>query len=210
MHFSTWSTWPECKDISPMRDPISGRKDRRLTASAQGNKSNKQLRANRPPDGEPWIWFTQEMLNSPAMKSLTAAARLTLDRLMIEHMAHAGSENGNLICTHKDIAAHGVRHSSIADAIRLLEYTGLIRVQKGRFFKGEHTPNKYRLTWLASFEGMSAHPATNEWKAITEKHVQAYNQEKRRLAKMARERRERNKAVEVVGDNVVSLKVSAQ
>ncbi len=46
-------------------------------------------------------------------------------------MAHAGTENGNLICTYNNFADYGVRRSSIAVAIRQLEYMGFIRAVKG-------------------------------------------------------------------------------
>ena len=180
-----------------------------MAKAARGTTPVKLVRANRPPEGMPWVWLSEEMLSSPAMRSLNAAALQTLFRLMLEHMAHGGTENGNLICTHKDITAHGVRHSSIADAIRHLEYMGLIRVKKGRFFKGERTPSRYRLTWLPTREGQSSIPATNEWKAIADKLVTAFERQKRDEAKSKRlnsiARRERKEANR--GSNVVQLKV---
>ena len=190
---------------------MSNRKDARLSNSARGTTSKRLVNGNRPPEGEPWIWVTEEMLLSPAMRSLSKAARQVLDRLKIEHMAHAGTENGNLICTHKDLSAHGVRYPSIAAAIRELEYMGFIRVQKGRMYRGEHEPSRYRLTWLPVKEGQSANAASNEWKSITDQHVEAFKRQKREDAKAQRLTKSaiRKRKLKEAGSNVVELNTQA-
>ena len=38
---------------------------------------------------------------------MSRAARLVVDRVMIEHMAHAGTENGNLVVTYADFVKFG-------------------------------------------------------------------------------------------------------
>jgi hypothetical protein len=57
---------------------------------------------NRPPKGEPWIWLTREMLSSPAWRALSPAALKVVKRVMLEHMAHACTANGNLVVTYGD------------------------------------------------------------------------------------------------------------
>jgi len=62
-------------------------------------------RENRPPKDMPWIWLTREMLESPAWRAMDMlAARRVVERIILEHMAHAGTENGNLIVTYADRA----------------------------------------------------------------------------------------------------------
>ena len=65
----------------------------------------------------PWIWLTREMLESDAWRSLSRQARLVIDRVMIEHMLHAGTENGNLAVTYADFVAFGCRRGALAAAI---------------------------------------------------------------------------------------------
>ena len=97
---------------------------------------------------------------------MTLADRRVLDRLCIEHMAHAGSENGNLKCTYGDFEACGIRRKSIAPALRRLEALGLIEtIEKGTIAKGEFRfPARYRLTFLAGNI-----PATHEWRRIEQR-----------------------------------------
>jgi hypothetical protein len=51
---------------------------------------------NAPPANQPWGWFSFELLESAAMRSLSVNGRRVLDRIRLEHMAHAGLENGRL------------------------------------------------------------------------------------------------------------------
>ena len=50
-------------------------------------------RANRPPAGAPWIWLTREMLEAPAWQAMGLQGRRVVERIMLEHMVHAGTEN---------------------------------------------------------------------------------------------------------------------
>lgn len=124
---------------------------------------NLRRERNRPPADEPWVWFTREMLESEALQSLSRAARLVVDRIMIEHMAHAGTENGNLAVTYDDFARFGIRRQSVMVALDDLTACGLIIVTvKGRASVGEDRwPARYALGWLPMFDGT---PARNRWK----------------------------------------------
>jgi hypothetical protein len=111
----------------------------------------------------PFVPHTREMLVSPAWGALTLNDRKVIDRLCIEHMAHAGTENGNLKCTWVDFESYGIRRKSIAQAIRRVEALGFIEtMERGRIAKGEFRfPALYRLTFVTGNL-----PATNEWQRI--------------------------------------------
>ena len=110
-----------------------------------------------------FAWFPREMLESVAFRALSGNALKSLNRLSVEMLAHSGTVNGDLVTTHRDFAEYGIRYASIPQAIRELEYMGFIRVKKGWAFRGENIPNKYRLTWYATPDGVLA---TNEWKRM--------------------------------------------
>lgn len=119
---------------------------------------------NRPPPDEPWIWLTRQLIEFDAWRSMSRAARLVVDRIMLEHMAHAGTENGNLVVTYADFVKFGVRRESLPVAIADAAARGLITVtERGRASTGpDRWPSRYALGWLPLFDGA---PALNRWKA---------------------------------------------
>lgn len=119
---------------------------------------------NRPPPDEPWVWFTRALLESDAFRSLSRPALLCLFRVILEHMAHAGTANGALVVPFDDFAKYGVRRKSVAGALAELQERGLITkvVAGGRAFGSARVPNRYRLEWLPSSDGT---PARNGWKS---------------------------------------------
>jgi hypothetical protein len=125
-------------------------------------------RLNRPPLGEPWVWFTRAMLESPAYLVLSINARRILDRLCCEHMNHGGAENGRLKCTYTDFTAFGASRELIPAALRELECLGWVRYVRGGRWGGVKAPSVYTLTWLP-VDGV---PATNDWKRHTDDTVQ--------------------------------------
>jgi hypothetical protein len=125
-------------------------------------------RLNAPPKNEPWSWMTRELLASDAFRLLSNAARQVLFRIIIEHLNHAGFENGRLKVTHLDFGAYGCRYPSIKGAINELVAAGLVDVaREGRRCHGEDhgAPAEYRLTWLPTGTEMDFRPATNRWKS---------------------------------------------
>ena len=72
-----------------------------------------------------FIGHTLEMRRSPVCRALPDTARRVLDRLEVEHMEHAGTENGQLICTYDQFARAGIRRASVALAIRQLTAVGV-------------------------------------------------------------------------------------
>jgi hypothetical protein len=121
---------------------------------------------NRPPADMPWVWLTREMIESEAWRSLSRAARLVVDRLMIEHMLHAGTENGSLVVTYVDFVKFGIRRESLPAAIAEAVAKGwIIITEKGRPSVGpDRWPTHYALGWLPLHDGAAA---LNKWKAWT-------------------------------------------
>jgi hypothetical protein len=90
--------------------------------------SRRVRRDIRPPEGEPWVWLTRELLSSAAWQAMRINERRILDRLMLEHMAHGGVENGKLRVSHRQFIKYGVTKNEVATSIRGLQQRGLICV----------------------------------------------------------------------------------
>ena len=119
---------------------------------------------NRPPEGEPWAWLTKELLESEAWRTAPIWTIRFVFRLMVEHTAHAGTQNGNLICTFNDCATWGIRRNNIKDAQTDAIKRGLVyQSQKGRASAGRgRRPSRFGLGWIGGHDGS---PAPNRWKA---------------------------------------------
>lgn len=134
--------------------------------TSRGKTYNLVMKHNKPPaDQNGWSWFTVDYMSSVAFRTLSINASRAIVRLVIEHCAHGGLHNGQLIVTHQQFKEHGVSGEYVADAIDELVFKGLIRVRRGRAGAGTSHPNVYRLTWLGDHEGA---PPTNEWMRCTE------------------------------------------
>jgi hypothetical protein len=120
---------------------------------------------NCPPEGEPFFWLTKTMLESPAWRALTSPAKRIVERVALEHMNHAGTQNGDLPITYTDFERVGIDRNSIHNAIEVAVALGWIDVvergQKG--FGIARRPSIYSLTWLPRADGSAP---TNRWKAI--------------------------------------------
>ena len=126
---------------------------------------------NHPPQNEPWVWLSREILESEAWRSAPINTRRLVERLMLEHMAHAGTMNGKLVCTYADFEKWGVWRRRLRLTIRDAVDRGLVVVtQKGRASAGENRwPNKYALGWLPLHDGASP---LNRWKTWTKRAPQ--------------------------------------
>ena len=94
------------------------------------------------------------------------AARKIVDRLIVEHLAHGGTENGNLVATYTNFQQYGLRRrSSIGPAIIEAETVGFIDVieRGGSAYAEFRNPSRYALTWLDRKDGTAP---TNRWKAF--------------------------------------------
>ena len=149
----------------------------------------KHRRGNRPPPGQPWVWITQEMLESPAWRFLTENGRQFVFRIILEHMHHGGTENGNLPVTYNNFEEFGIRRKSIFLACNLALALGWIERTEigGRSWADIRKPSKYSLTWLPLRDGT---PATNRWQRLaTEGQARARVDEVRRDLKEAKAER---------------------
>src|SRR5262245_5097540 len=118
------------------------------TEDAIGRPTGK-LRIRRTRHQENFVMHFRSMLESPAWGALSITARRILDRLELEHMGHAGLENGKLVCTYDDFEEYGARRHCLKLAILQLQQLGFIEVmQWGRQAVGDgRVPSKYRLTY---------------------------------------------------------------
>jgi hypothetical protein len=124
-------------------------------------------RLNAPPKNQPWCWETLEFLQSGAMRVMSINGRRVLDRIKIEHMNHAGLENGRLKVTWDDFVKFGITRRLIGAAITEVIALGIVAItQPGRRVSGEDhgDPTQYRLTFLPTGTPENHKPATNEWK----------------------------------------------
>jgi hypothetical protein len=144
---------------------------------SSGIYSGRMGKIRRPPEGEPWCWYTQTMLVSPAWRALGLNTRRLIDFLCVEHMNHAGQENGRLRATYNQLETYGLTRELIAPAIAEAEALGFLEVME----KQMRVASKYRLTFYATHDHK---PPTNDWKVIGEATALAI---KERLAKEKRE-----------------------
>jgi hypothetical protein len=127
-------------------------------------------RLNASPANQPWGWFSFELLESAAMRSLSVNGRRVLDRIRLEHMAHAGLKNGRLKVTWDDFVKFGVGRRFIAGALAEVIMAGIVAItQPGRKAWGRDPgdPTQYRLTYLPVAEPGDFRPPTNEWKSFS-------------------------------------------
>ena len=155
------------------------------TGRSSGKRPGRAGKAQRPPKGEPWIWLTRELLSSPAWRARSINAVRLIEFLQIEHMNHAGTENGNLKATYDQLVAFKLTRSQIRKAIEEAEFLGLIRFQRGGRWAGTNQPSTYRLTFLPDRE---SNLPTNEWKGKTEEAISTWKQEQAQSLRARRSR----------------------
>jgi len=127
------------------------------TGRSSGKLTGRDAKLMRAPEGEPWAWLTRELLTSDAWKGLGINGRRLIDFLLIDHMNHAGTENGNLMATYDQLVKFGFSRRKIGAAIEEAEKLGLIRCKRG----WKRRPSTYRLTF---YPNRDRNPPTNEWK----------------------------------------------
>src|SRR5438876_10375805 len=88
---------------------------------------------------EPYVQMPRSLLESCAWRAMSRAARRVVDRIAIEHMAHAGTANGKLIVRKIDFVGYGVEKDGVAPALREACALGIIIMTKrGRAGNAEH------------------------------------------------------------------------
>ena len=127
-----------------------------------------KYRKNNAIDGQ-FNARTIKMMESPAYRALSRAARMLLDRVCIELAHHGGNDNGKLQVTFDQFVAYGIRRHAIAPAIRETVALGFLEVtRQGRPSAGEHRyANLFRLTWV-NCKSSPLTEQTNEWSKISD------------------------------------------
>lgn len=173
--------------------------------TSSGFTASKVAKATKPPkDQGGWFWTTNLLYDSPAYQSLSASALRALQRILREHSAHAGKENGRLKITHNDFVRVNVHKDSVANAIKELVFKGLIRIeQKGRGGRWTPAPTLFRLTFIGDFEGA---PATNEWMKVDAAACELWKAAQSKSNKTKAEKR--NKAICSGGNEASNSKFS--
>jgi hypothetical protein len=138
------------------------RKGAGLYASATANRMRK---LNGPPEGSSWVWFTAEMLESPAWRALTGNALKLIMRIALEHMKHGGKDNGKLPVTYSDFVAYGVRRNAVNEALEIASQLGFVRRREGGMVPwagGIRATSKYELTSMS----VGGAPPRNDWTRV--------------------------------------------
>lgn len=162
-----------------------------------------------PPEGVSWIWIPMDMLICPLFAALSVTARRILDLLLIEYLSHAGTENGNIAATYRQLEAHGVSKADIRKGLAELELCGFIqKTLQGLRIANGGEPSRYALTWLPTMRtSPMAKVATDDWRQTMVRLRQAGIHDvrdvrawlKRELKHHARGRRKRAGCVDIEG-----------
>jgi hypothetical protein len=139
-------------------------KNRRQNRTGRSTSTfSRQAQKHLAPE-TPFVGISLEMLESRAFRSLSKNAFLLMFRVCVEHLHHAGQENGSLYVSYRDFERYGIRSGSIRAAISELEEAGFLKVVEVglRIASGSTAPSKYELTWL----GKPLSFPTNEWKKL--------------------------------------------
>lgn len=149
------------------------------TGRASGQQSGHAKKVASPPKGEPFVQLTRELLTSPAWRAMSINCSKLISFLMIDHMNHAGLENGNLRATYDQLVAFGLTRSHIASAITEAEYLRLIWVVRGGRWAGTNRPSIFELTFVAKQRPHPMFP-TDDWKKTTQEDAAKYQKPKRK------------------------------
>ena len=165
------------------------------TGRSSGKRTGRAGKAHRPPKDEPWVWLTRELLVSPAWRHQSVNTARLIAFLLIEHMNHAGTENGNLKATHEQLRIYGLGANSIRDAIEEAEFLGLVRFKRGGRWAGSNQPTQFRLTFQPDRDG---NPPMNEWKRRTEEEIQRWQEDRKARRKGLRNQKATHKSESTV------------
>ena len=116
---------------------------------------------------EQFVYYTRDMIASPAYRVLSLQGRKVMRRLELEHMAHGGQDNGKLPCRYHDFITYGCRRNGLSAALIEVEALGFAKtITRGTRAHG-NVPGKastFLLTYLHTADGL----ATNDWKKFSE------------------------------------------
>jgi hypothetical protein len=112
---------------------------------------------------EQFVYYTREMIGSPAYRVLSLQGRKVMRRLELEHMSHGGQDNGKLPCRYYDFVQYGCRQKGLSAAlieVGVLGFAITVTLGTRAFANIPGKASTFRLTYLPTADG----PATNEWK----------------------------------------------
>ena len=150
------------------------------TGRSSGKLTGRLKKLKGPPKDQPWCWQPRELITSAAWRARSINTIRLIDALLLDHMNHAGTENGNLMATYDQLVTWGASRPCLNDAIAEAMFLGLIRVEPGGRWAGTNEPSQYCLTWL--YDDRDGTPATNEWKRVTEEAIKKRREERRQRA----------------------------
>jgi hypothetical protein len=137
-----------------------------------------------PPAGEPWCWYSREMLLSPAFRGASINCRRFLHALEAENMAHAGTENGNLVMPYNQLElVWHIPRRLIRKTINEAVERGLVEERRAgwQMSYAKKQPNTYRLTHRPTHEKSPPRwiAPTHEWRRCREpkKRVERFRSE---------------------------------
>jgi hypothetical protein len=139
-----------------------------MTGSSYQKRRGKRHKSARI--GEQFANQPLRMLESPAWRVLSRAARQFINRLEIEMCKHGG-RNKDLPLTYEDLVEYGITRDQIPPAMREAQALGFaVCTQKGSGGNAEwRKPNLWRLTYLHNHRGDRDDPGnfpTHEWEQI--------------------------------------------
>ncbi len=117
-----------------------------VTGRSSGRLTGRLKKLMGPPDDQPWCWLPRDLITSPAWRAKSINTARLIDALLLDHMNHAGQENGNLMATYDQLVASGAGRRFISDAIAEGVFLGLIMVDPGGRWVDSNQPSRYRLT----------------------------------------------------------------
>jgi DNA-binding HxlR family transcriptional regulator len=115
-------------------------------------------------EGKQWIPYRREVLDSPAFRRVSPLAKEVLHAIEMEHLRHAGKDNGKLIVPYNTIRRYckGASKNAIAQALRELEVVGLVIIERNKA-GGKPMPSRYLITHLPGHNGG---PPIDKWADI--------------------------------------------
>jgi len=139
--------------------------------------------AGKKKGGEPFVQIFRSVLNSYAWRAASRSCQLVIYRVLEEHMAHAGRENGNLPVTTLDFLKWGVDAKSLSAAEREAVALGLLCLaRRGRAGNAEHrAEHRWGIPFLKDAKGRYF---GTEWKGF------GSLAEAKRVAKEARKQKD--------------------
>jgi hypothetical protein len=162
--------------------------------------------------GHAWVPHTAELIASPAWRARSIYAVRLIDRLELEHMAHAGKENGYLRLTWEQMCEAGISKRFIASTIAEAVALGLVRVDHRGSYRGgaRNDPTLYRLTYLpVKFVPATGAPIyqdpTNDWRAYRGKSARPKNRLNGSLCELIQGQHVNQSADAADDENVVKL-----